>query len=794
MKKAASNIAVFTAIALLVLLCAAAAPAYGTTPGGVKGWGDNSTGELGDGTNNNSTTPVQASGIGDVIAIAGGDMHTVALKSDGTVWAWGDNSKGELGNATNDDSNTPVQVSNLSGVVAVDAGNYYSIALKSDGTVWTWGDNSTGVLGNATNDDSNTPVQVEGLTGMTSVAAGYGFALAVKDDGTVWAWGTNASGQLGNGGYDDTNAPVQASGISDAIGVAAGYEHSVALRSGGTLMAWGSNSLGQFGNNSTTDSDTPVDITTITGVKSVSAGDYDTVVLKYDGTVWAWGLNSDGQLGDSSYTTRYLPVQVYGLTGVTAVVAGNYHTLAIGPGAAVWAWGWNGLGQLGDGTYDDSNEPLQVGGLPGSSGVGAGLSFSLSIDSDTTPPASAITDPSGGASLSGTVYTITGTADDGAGSGVAGVGVSTNGGVSWTFADYSSGTWSYDWTLPPRGKFNIRSRATDNAGNVETPGAGVTVTVSSSLAGNPQLQHYDWNYTFGDSCAKCHVATGGFLSVDFMQRPGWCTSCHNAASVGHGCIITGPNGHSMFVNASSAGRMPSYGLMTTARYNDQPFARLDAGEVTCMTCHNPMDKFEDYGRAWESTSTADRQTFTLDSGPWAKQGRLVPRVYRTSGAMSRPTNSRTSEDYRVGPSDYVYNEYSGTITFTSEQQPTASVYVTLDYPYLRASSMSNTLCADCHTQKTHMGVNCLVCHTAHNTGNIGGVRTVVRAPDRTELPVVFMGYSGAKSFADGDTTYDGICEVCHTSTLYHRRDGSGSAHHDGGNCTTCHSHAAGFAG
>jgi len=411
---------------------------------------------------------------------------------------------------------------------------------------------------------------------------------------------------------------------------------------------------------------------------------------------------------------------------------------------------------------------------------------------DTTAPSSSITSPSDGATLSGTVYTITGTADDGAGSGVAVVDVSTNGGVSWSFANYSSGTWSYAWTLPPRGRFNIRSRATDNSGNAESPGPGVTVSVSSGIAGSPQLQHYDWDYTFSGACAGCHESPGSFLQADFRDRPGWCLSCHNASSVAHGSITLGTREHSMFVNASSAGRMPTYGLMTTGLYNNQPFARLDNGDVTCMTCHNPMEKYEDYGRSWEATATADRITYTLDNGPWAVLGRLVPRVYRTAVSMARPANSRTCEEYRVGPSEYAYNEYSGTITFTSAQPVTAKVYATLDYPYLRASDMANTLCSDCHTQQTHMGINCLACHSAHNTGNIKGVRGVVRAPDRVELPVTFMRYTGAASFSDGDSTHDGICEACHTQTLYHRRDGSGIAHHEGEDCSACHSHGSGF--
>jgi len=100
----------------------------------------------------------------------------------------GNNGLGELGNGTTTSSNVPVQVSNLTGVTAIAAGQTHSMALKSDGTVWTWGDNTYGELGNSSNDQSITPVQVTGLTGVTAISAGGGFSLALKSDGTVWSW------------------------------------------------------------------------------------------------------------------------------------------------------------------------------------------------------------------------------------------------------------------------------------------------------------------------------------------------------------------------------------------------------------------------------------------------------------------------------------------------------------------------------------------------------------------------------------------------------------------------------
>ena len=133
---------------------------------------------------------MKVSGLSGVASISA-EGPSLALKSDGTVWAWGDNRGGQLGNGTAD-SNAhplPVQVSGLSKVVASTSGDYHSLALKSDGTVWAWGYNAEGQLGDGTTTSRFSPVQVSGLSGVAAIAGGVYHSLAVRTDGTVWAWG-----------------------------------------------------------------------------------------------------------------------------------------------------------------------------------------------------------------------------------------------------------------------------------------------------------------------------------------------------------------------------------------------------------------------------------------------------------------------------------------------------------------------------------------------------------------------------------------------------------------------------
>ena len=289
-------------------------------------------------------------------AISAGGNHSLALKSDGTVYAWGWNQFGQLGDGTMTDRTTPVQVSGLSGVTAISAGGNHSLALKSDGTVWAWGWNSFGQLGDGTITTNRlTPVQVSGLSGITAIAAGGEHSLALKQDGTVWAWGNNSFGQLGDGTTLYRPTPVQVSNLSGITAIEAGDVHSLALKQDSTVWAWGDNSFGQLGDGTTTERHTPVQVSGLTGATAIATGRGYSLALKQDGTVWAWGVNTTGalgegpvwawaynvagQLGDGTLIERHTPVQVKGLTNITAIEAGTVHSLALKQDGTVWAWG-----------------------------------------------------------------------------------------------------------------------------------------------------------------------------------------------------------------------------------------------------------------------------------------------------------------------------------------------------------------------------------------------------------------------------------------------------------------------
>ena len=304
-------------------------------------------------------------------SLAGGMLHTLFIKTDGTLWAAGTNDYGQLGDGSTVDRLSPVQVA--SQVKAVACGASHSLILKTDGTLWATGLNNHGQLGDGTTTDRNTPVQI--AANVTAIAAGYWHSMFVKADGTLWVFGWNGYWQLGLGeGVGDSSTPVLlASGVAK---IAAGCAHSMFIKTDGTLYGVGYNTYGALGDGTITNRSTPVPIDS--NVLSVTAGYWHTLYVKSDGTLYGMGQNAYGELGDGTNSMRNTPVLL--ASGVMSAKAGYNHSFFIKREGALWGTGHNGSGQLGDGTMTDRNTYEQVAGDV--TLVAGGAVHSLYITSD----------------------------------------------------------------------------------------------------------------------------------------------------------------------------------------------------------------------------------------------------------------------------------------------------------------------------------------------------------------------------------------------------------------------------
>jgi alpha-tubulin suppressor-like RCC1 family protein len=354
-------------------------------------WGDNSLGELGNGTSGGfSDTPVMVSlpaGVSPTaIAASGGagdpqplDYAGFAIGSNGLLYSWGDNATGELGDGVSGGmSDIPVLVSLPSGVTAtaISAAQGIGYAIGSNGKLYAWGDNTYGTLGNGTSGGSSTtPVVVSLPSGVTptAIAGGYESGYAIGSDGHMYAWGDDFYGELGNGtmgGISDTPVVVSLPSGVTPTSIAGGGGTGYVIGSDGNLYAWGLNSMGQLGNGSTTNSDAPIVVSLPSGVspRAVTAGGAFAHAIGSDGNLYGWGEGSSGQVGIGTGTLT--PVVVPLASGVTPkAITDNLHTgYALGSDGNIYAWGYGLQGEFGDGSIGDDSPPVMVS-LPAGSTV-----------------------------------------------------------------------------------------------------------------------------------------------------------------------------------------------------------------------------------------------------------------------------------------------------------------------------------------------------------------------------------------------------------------------------------------
>ncbi len=325
---------------------------------------DGEWGRLGAGDISILTDPTQISTTSDWKEVNAGSFHNLALKNNGTLWAWGNNNHGQLGNNTLINKNIPTQIGIIQWKM-VKPGRLHSVGIKMDGTLWAWGDNQDASVGDGTSIDRSTPVLINSSTNWKMVSCDLGRNIALKEDGTIWAWGMN-SPSLGFspsdpvGGQTLVTVPSQVGLDNDWKSVVAGFGYFLALKTNNTLWAWGGGGSGCLGNGSTTSMPWPTQIGTATDWETIEANSKSSFGIKTDGTLWAWGRNMWGNLGDGTQDDFLTPTQITTENNWKTVATSFNSTAALKMDGSLYTWGSNSSGMLGDGTFEDHYTPQLI--------------------------------------------------------------------------------------------------------------------------------------------------------------------------------------------------------------------------------------------------------------------------------------------------------------------------------------------------------------------------------------------------------------------------------------------------
>jgi len=296
------------------------------------GWGTGTYGQLGNGSASSSySSPIQIGALTTWSDVSAGQYHTLALKTDGTMWGFGLNNQGQLGLGNLDQKNSPNQIGALTTWAVIAAGGDHSAAIKTDGTLWTWGQGQNGALGLGNETIYSSPKQVGNLTNWASLATDISrVVLAAKTDGTLWSWGENGDGQLGLGNRTKYSSPKQVGSLTNWLRVSGGLYGSAAVKTDGTLWTWGKNTYGQLGHGNTTSYSSPKQVGSLTTWSKVDRGSYATYAIKTDGTLWSWGNGGDGSLGLGNLTSYSSPKQIGASTTWSLVTGGSQSAMALG--------------------------------------------------------------------------------------------------------------------------------------------------------------------------------------------------------------------------------------------------------------------------------------------------------------------------------------------------------------------------------------------------------------------------------------------------------------------------------
>jgi len=294
-------------------------------------------------------------------SVSAGHSSSCGVTTDGAAYCWGQNYTGQFGDGTTRaTSSSPVPAAAGLRFATVSAGSDFACGVTIDGAGYCWGSNGLGELGGGTSQSgSTTPVAVTGGLSFTAVAAAYAHTCGVTGTEEASCWGWNPFGQLGDGTTANRSTPGLVSGGLRFTMVSTGTYHTCAVTPSAAAYCWGGNG-GRLGDGTTNQSPVPTPVAGGLSFSGVAVAERHSCGVTTDGAPYCWGWNDDGQLGDGTTLQRTTPVPVAGGLVLRAVSAGRSHTCGVTTSGAVYCWGGNADGQLGNGTTTSSLTPVQV--------------------------------------------------------------------------------------------------------------------------------------------------------------------------------------------------------------------------------------------------------------------------------------------------------------------------------------------------------------------------------------------------------------------------------------------------
>ena len=311
--------------------------------------------------------------------VSAGPNHGAAIGSDGTLWTCGSNGSGELGlGYVGGTVYSWTQVGTDTNWKSVSAGNSHTLALKTDGTLWAFGSNGNAQLATSTAlPYSGSPLRVApAISDFTTITAGRYHGMALRSNGSAYSWGYNYNYQCGYTSPNPQPVPTQVGGGRTFTAIGAGLDLSVGMEPGGNVYQWG--------NINGVNTAAPVQVNLGSNLaQSISVGYSAALVLTRSGTLYGWGTNGNGQLGIGNYTTTWTPTQVAGgASNWKQVATGLFHTSAINTNGEMWVWGDGSYFGLGNGSYMTTSTPMRLGTSTAWSSVSVGDGSNLALQGD----------------------------------------------------------------------------------------------------------------------------------------------------------------------------------------------------------------------------------------------------------------------------------------------------------------------------------------------------------------------------------------------------------------------------